>query len=355
MATSKAMQEWEKKYATQIKGLAEANKVDLSTASSMLQKNLTGGGQYKGGGTISSVQAAAELASAQKAGRDQASASAKRAAASVGTPTVAQTPTIDTVYGDYLTTLQSQAEAQRKAEERAAQLRTQQAVSQVEGYIPQIQQQTAKQMQEAYIAAQRAKMQAPQTLSALGYTGGATESSLLGLDTDYMNRRQALAEAEAQSLDQIRQNVADIRASGNVDLANLAAQYYEQAMQNQREAMAQQTAQSQWEQELAMRQAEQAEATRQWEAELALAKAKQMQSTQKVEKDYSSIMQNAIKNINSLYVSQDPITGQSIISNKSPIKSYILSLMLPDLETTQLLNYYAIPMGDVETTYVGGR
>lgn len=249
MATSKAMQEWEKKYATQIKGLAEANKVDLSTASSMLQKNLTGGGQYKGGGTISSVQAAAELASAQKAGRDQASASAKRAAASVGTPTIAQTPTIDTVYGDYLTTLQSQAEAQRKAEERAAQLRTQQAVSQVEGYIPQIQQQTAKQMQEAYIAAQRAKMQAPQTLSALGYTGGATESSLLGLDTDYMNRRQALAEAEAQSLDQIRQNVADIRASGNVELANLAAQYYEQAMANQREAMAQQTAQDQWQQE----------------------------------------------------------------------------------------------------------
>lgn len=353
MATSKAMKEWEKKYAAQIKGLAEANKVDLGVASSMLQANLTSGGQYKGGGTISSVQAASELAAAQKAGRAAASTSAKRAAASLGaTIPTATVPTADAYYSDQLTAL---ADAQRKAEEQAAKLRTQQAISSVEGYIPQIQQQTAKQMQEAYIAAQRAKMQAPQTLSALGYTGGATESSLLGLDTDYMNRRQALAEAEAQSLDQIRQNVADIRASGNVDLANLAAQYYEQAMANQREAMAQQTAQSQWEQELAMRQAEQAEATRQWEAELALAKAKQSQSMQKGEKDYSSIMQNAIKNINSLYVSQDPITGQSIISNKSPIKSYILSLMLPDLETTQLLNYYAIPMGDVETTYVGGR
>jgi|LSQX01.1.fsa_nt_gb hypothetical protein len=48
MATSKAMKEWEKKYAAQIKGLAEANKVDLGVASSMLQSNLTGGGQYKG-------------------------------------------------------------------------------------------------------------------------------------------------------------------------------------------------------------------------------------------------------------------------------------------------------------------
>ena len=58
MATSKAMKGWEKKYAAQIKGLAEANKVDLGVASSMLQSNLTGGCQNKGGGTISSVQAA---------------------------------------------------------------------------------------------------------------------------------------------------------------------------------------------------------------------------------------------------------------------------------------------------------
>lgn len=272
MATSKAMKEWEKKYSSQIQRLAKANKVDLSTASSMLQSNLTGKGQYKGGGTISSVQAATELANAQREGRNQASPSAQRAAASlganvgttVGTAGTLAAPTTDTYYNDYLSTLQSQAEAQRQAEEKAANLRTQQAVSQAQGYIPQIQQQTAKQMQEAYIAAQRAKMQAPQTLSAMGITGGAAESSLLGLDTDYMNRRQALSEAEATSLDQVRQNVADIQATGNVELANLAAQYYEQMVENQREAMAEQTAQSQWEAEMAMRQAEQDESTRRW-------------------------------------------------------------------------------------------
>ena len=239
MATSKAMKEWEKKYAAQIKGLAEANKVDLGVASSMLQANLTSGGQYKGGGTISSVQAASELAAAQKAGRAAASTSAKRAAASLGatipTATIptATVPTADAYYSDQLTSLadaqrkaeeraaklRTQADAQRKAEEQAAKLRIQQAISSVEGYIPKIQQQTAKQMQEAYIAAQRAKMAAPQTLSAMGYTGGAAESSLLGLDTDYMNRRQALAEAESVSMDQIRQNIADIQATGNVELA----------------------------------------------------------------------------------------------------------------------------------------
>jgi len=262
MATSKAMKEWEKKYAAQIKGLAEANKVDLGVASSMLQKNLTGGGQYKGGGTISSVQAASELAAAQKAGRAAASPSAKRSAASLGaTIPTATAPTADSYYSDQLTSL---ADAQRKAEEQAAKLRTQQAISSVEGYIPQIQQQTAKQMQEAYIAAQRAKMAAPQTLAAMGYTGGAAESSLMGLDTDYMNRRQALSEAESVSMDQIRQNIADIQATGNVELANLAANYYSNLMQTQREAMAQQTAQSQWEAEMAMRQAEQDENTRRW-------------------------------------------------------------------------------------------
>jgi hypothetical protein len=98
----------------------------------------------------------------------------------------------------------------------------------------------------------------------MGYTGGAAESSLLGLDTDYMNRRQALAEAESVSMDQIRQNIADIQATGNVELANLAANYYSNLMQTQREAQAQQTAQSQWEAEMAMRQAEQDESTRRW-------------------------------------------------------------------------------------------
>jgi hypothetical protein len=262
MATSKAMKEWEKKYAAQIKGLAEANKVDLGVASSMLQKNLTGGGQYKGGGTISSVQAASELAAAQKAGRAAASPSAKRSAASLGaTIPTATAPTADSYYSDQLTSL---ADAQRKAEEQAAKLRTQQAISSVESYIPQIQQQTAKQMQEAYIAAQRAKMAAPQTLAAMGYTGGAAESSLMGLDTDYMNRRQALSEAESVSMDQIRQNIADIQATGNVELANLAANYYSNLMQAQREAQAQQMAQQRWEAEMAVRQAEQDENTRRW-------------------------------------------------------------------------------------------
>ena len=262
MATSKAMKEWEKKYAAQIKGLAEANKVDLGVASSMLQKNLTGDGQYKGGGTISSVQAASELAAAQKAGRAAASPSAKRSAASLGaTIPTATAPTADSYYSDQLTSL---ADAQRKAEEQAAKLRTQQAISSVESYIPQIQQQTAKQMQEAYIAAQRAKMAAPQTLAAMGYTGGAAESSLMGLDTDYMNRRQALSEAESVSMDQIRQNIADIQATGNVELANLAANYYSNLMQAQREAQAQQMAQQRWEAEMAVRQAEQDENTRRW-------------------------------------------------------------------------------------------
>jgi hypothetical protein len=228
----------------------------------MLQSNLTGGGQHKGGGTISSVQAASELAAAQKAGRAAASTSAKRAAASLGaTIPTATVPAAEAYYSNQLTSL---ADAQRKAEEQAAKLRTQQAVSSVEGYIPQIQQQTAKQMQEAYIAAQRAKMAAPQTLAAMGYTGGAAESSLMGLDTDYMNRRQALSEAESVSMDQIRQNIADIQATGNVELANLAANYYSNLIQTQREAMAQQTAQSQWEAEMAMRQAEQDESTRRW-------------------------------------------------------------------------------------------
>ena len=204
-----------------------------------------------------SVQAASELAAAQKAGRAAASPSAKRAAASLGaTIPTATVPTADAYYSDQLTSL---ADAQRKAEEQAAKLRTQQAISSVEGYIPQIQQQTAKKCRKPTLPHREQRWRLRKLWPAMGYTGGAAESSLMGLDTDYMNRRQALSEAESVSMDQIRQNIADIQATGNVELANLAANYAN--MQTQREAQAQQMAQQQWEAEMAMRQAEQDENT----------------------------------------------------------------------------------------------
>jgi len=50
---------------------------------------------------------------------------------------------------------------------------------------------------------------------------------------------------------------------------------------------------------------------------------------------------NAISNINSLYVTSDAITGGNKIETKG-LRSYILSLNLPDAQTTQLINLYGV-------------
>ena len=108
---------------------------------------------------------------------------------------------------------------------------------QYDAYIPQVQEQSDKQLQEAYLSYMKSKRNAPQTLAALGYTGGATESTLMGLDTGYQGVRSDLETARNQSLDQIRQNEQQIRSTGNANLSDLASQYYGQYAQAAQNAL----------------------------------------------------------------------------------------------------------------------
>lgn len=81
-------------------------------------------------------------------------------------------------------------------------------------------------------------MNAPQQLNAMGYTGGASESSLLALDATYQNNRNALEANRNDTLGQIRQNANQIQTSGNADLAELSANYYNQMAQAQAQSQA---------------------------------------------------------------------------------------------------------------------
>lgn len=74
MATKDPLKEWEKQFNEQITKLSTSNNVDLGVASAMLQANLLSGGQYKGGGTINSVDAANRLKAAIEASKNQSQA-----------------------------------------------------------------------------------------------------------------------------------------------------------------------------------------------------------------------------------------------------------------------------------------
>jgi len=131
-------------------------------------------------------------------------------------------PTPPSYYDDLLDTIRRQEAAERAAQ----QARINQAIAQNQAYIPQIEQQSDRSLQEAYINYMQAKRSAPQTLSALGYTGGATESTMLGLDTGYQNTRTTLDLAREDALRQIMENEQNIRATGDASLSELAARYY---------------------------------------------------------------------------------------------------------------------------------
>ena len=146
-------------------------------------------------------------------------------------------------------TLKEQISLHKKKAAEAQRLRTEQAVTTNNAYIPQVNQQTDKQLQDAYIATQQAKVNAPQALSAMGYTGGAAESSLIGLDTTYQNQRGQMEQGRNDALNQIRQNEQQIRSTGDANLSDLASQYYNNLIQNQQQAQSMAQSQSNWQSE----------------------------------------------------------------------------------------------------------
>jgi len=141
-------------------------------------------------------------------------------------------------------------------QQKAIQERINQAVAANNAYIPQIQQQSRQALQNAYIAREQARVRTPQALNALGYTGGAAESTLLGLDTNYQNARTQIEQERSRALEGIRQNEAQIRATGDATLSEASASYYNKLVAAVLEAERQAQDQANWEAEFALRQKE---------------------------------------------------------------------------------------------------
>ena len=119
------------------------------------------------------------------------------------------------------------------AQMEGANAQTKAALDANNAYIPKVNQYADKRLQDAYILKEQNRVNLPQQLSALGYSGGATETSMLGEMTDYQNNRNAIEQDRSDSLNDIYQNAAQIRATGNANLADLSAQYYQNMINKQ--------------------------------------------------------------------------------------------------------------------------
>jgi hypothetical protein len=122
----------------------------------------------------------------------------------------------------------------------------QQAINQLNAQKQQLGQQYDQLAKQLYIDRRMGEKNLPQQMAALGYTGGLTESSMLGLATNY---QQALASNERtrlQGYNNIEQQIADAQLTGEIARAQNAQQigqnYFSnyasvvQAMQNQANA-----------------------------------------------------------------------------------------------------------------------
>lgn len=141
-------------------------------------------------------------------------------------------------------------------QQNAIQQRINSAVQANNAYIPQVNQRSDKALQEAYIAREMARVNAPQALSAMGHSGGASETALLGINTNYENSRNNIDQSRNQTLNDIYQNEQQIRATGNADLSNAAASYYDKLAQAQQQAIANAQAQANWQAEFDARQSQ---------------------------------------------------------------------------------------------------
>ncbi len=119
---------------------------------------------------------------------------------------------------------QSSTYAQALAEQRAAQeAAVKRAVNELEGQKTGINQQYSDLYRQAYINRMNAQKDLEERLAAQGLTGGASESTILGLSTAYADALRQAREQQISELGGLDRAIADTRYSGDVSIAQAAA------------------------------------------------------------------------------------------------------------------------------------
>lgn len=152
---------------------------------------------------------------------------------------------------DYLSSYERQMQAAKDAEEAALRARIDQSVDQLMGQIPEINQQYDDMAKESYKNYMLGKRELGGQLGRLGLSGqGITETTGSGLLTEYQNALTSGEQARAEAERALRSDAENIRATGNVAIAENAASYSQQLAAALMEARQQQLAQQLTQQQL---------------------------------------------------------------------------------------------------------
>lgn len=122
--------------------------------------------------------------------------------------------------------------------------------------------QSEDQQRANYINYKLAGLNMPAQLQAAGINGGVAESTLAGLESDYMTNYNSTANALTDAVTQLEIAKNNAIADGNLEAANMYAQLSQNSLSLQMQAAQAETAYNQWVQEMAF-------ARTQWEYEQA--------------------------------------------------------------------------------------
>lgn len=165
----------------------------------------------------------------------------------------------DNIYNAYLEQIKAQEEAARAA----MQAQIDQAVGKIEANRGSINQGSEDALRQAYILNLQNQRAMPQMMAAQGYTGGASESANLQLQAGYENAANQIAREKQNALNSLDADIANVKAGGDISIADLSGQYSQKTLEAYQQALAAQQQQEQWQRDYELQQsaAEQSAAT----------------------------------------------------------------------------------------------
>ena len=161
------------------------------------------------------------------------------AAAQIAQATAPKAPTIDNTYAQLLAKQQAE-------QEKAMRERINQGVAQLEGSKQGVDQAYEQAARQSYILNQKQNAMLPQQMAAMGITGGLAQRGLQDTSLAYQNAQNQARLARDNQITNIDRDVQNLKATGDISIAENAAQYQAKLAEALQQAQLRQQEQANW-------------------------------------------------------------------------------------------------------------
>lgn len=178
--------------------------------------------------------------------------------------------------------------AQQEAAQRAA---VNQAINQLSGQKGDIEQSYDDLYRQLYLDRRMAEKNMPQQLAAMGISGGLSESTLLGTQTAYTDALRQGEQEKLGTLNDVDQAIANAQLTGDINIAQQAAQLAMNRLQNYGDLITQLQNQQRWAAKFAANQNQALIGNNQWQQQFNRQQMLDQLSRAALQSSYAAAMQ----------------------------------------------------------------